>query len=101
MAAIIRHPIAIAPARRRRLARQEGVSLESFDEMLRYQERLIERAGGANLTAEDMRFIDACKAGLIKPRDIAGVDRRAAIAQRIIRDLNRQGASERNEPWSG
>ena len=101
MAAIVRYPIVLDRARRRRLARQEGVSPESFDEMLRHQDRLILSAGGAGLTAQDLRFIAACKAGLIKPRDIAGGDRRAVIARRIVRDLNDQGARERNEADSG
>jgi len=101
MAEILRYPIALAAARRRRLAHQEGVSPRAFDVMLRHQDRLVRAAGGAGLSAQDLRFIDACKAGLIKPRDIAGSDRRAAIARRIIRDLNHQGARERNETWSG
>lgn len=101
MAGIIRFPVILAPARRRRLARQEGVGPESFDRMLGHQDRLIRSAGGPALTAQDFRFIQACKAGLIKPGDIAGADRRAVIARRIVRDLNRQGADERNEVWSG
>jgi hypothetical protein len=99
MVAIIRFPVILAPARRRRLARQEGVGPASFDRMLDHQDRLIRSAGGAALTTQDFRFIEACKVGLIKPKDIAGADRRAVIARRIVRDLNRQGSHERNEIW--
>jgi hypothetical protein len=101
MAEIVRFPIPLAPARRRRLARQDSLMPKAFDERVRRQNRRIEEAGGSALDAQDLKFIAACKRGQIKPKDISGSERRAVMARRIVRDLNEQGARERNESFSG
>lgn len=98
MSVIVRHPIVLSPMHRRRLARQDGLAPEAFDERMRRQERRIASAGGPSLGEAELRFIEACKSGRIKPQDIAGHDVHAALTRRMVRDLNEQGARERNEP---
>ncbi len=95
MAEIIRFPLSISERRKAHLANQRGLSKGQFNENLKTQDDNVRNTGGYVLDEQDIRFIETCKSGRIKPSDITGQDPRAILARRIIKDLNTQGRLER------
>ena len=90
MARVMRFPVPPSPERRRRLARQSGLSQAGLEAKIRATNQALVEAGVAVPTAQDYVFVVACRERRIRPDDIAGDDGRAILARRIVRALNAQ-----------
>ena len=90
MGRVTRFPVPPSPERRRRLARQSGLSRAALEAEIRAVNRALAGAGAAVPTAQDYAFVAACRERRIRPDDIAGDSDRANLARRIVRALNAQ-----------
>ena len=94
MVRVIRFPVPPSAERRRRLARQSGLSQTGLEAQIQDLNRVLAEAGITAPTAQDYAFVAACRTRRIRPDDIAGDDDRAILARRIVRALNAQFIGE-------
>ena len=101
MVRVTRFPVPPSPERRRRLARQSGLSQTALEAKIQVTNQALFEAGVAVPTAQDYIFVVACRERRIRPDDISGDDGRAVLARRIVRALNAQFKCERTiSNWS-